>query len=639
MNLKKILWAVLILCILITIPALLERIQVERENDMYEVTIPYFQIEEMISMGLDEDMVLRKLKDAGLHSVGFEPLSLRNLEAKNLIKSISKFEVLDAIGMENSHLLPQTTSLYLEILNRDNPLVRNIEEVFNFDLKAYGTEVQQIEFNDQLFYIIPSTTVRAMNKYIGFDFTPLNTLMAHGIEVLPRISNDFDFDVSHPLVVQFSEIITMTNANKVLFLQDITGYPKAPGEPSYLPEVAALLSEHQLSVVEIENFGQKGFTNIGYLLNHDVIRLRSFTLGKGNETSIKVLNEIIRAIDERNIRMVYLNTIARGVEMYESQREAEVGLYGTIEFLNTLESSSAFTPGSAMSFKELSQPFWLKLVVMAGVISLVTLFAQVIHPKLVIPALVGTGLVVALQIVTGHSALLKIISLGAAVVTPIFAVLAIKPFQSLKGLLLELVKAFSIALVGAWVVVGLLYGTEFLVKLNAFTGVKVLAGLPIIIAAAIFLRKYIMAILGEAVKYWHLIILGLLAVIFWFYIGRTGNQGIVLPFELQLRQWLESNAGVRPRTTEFLVGYPLFILGLYLTMVGKKWGRALYLFGALAFSSMVGTFTHLHTPLLTSLQRSITGLVFGMVIAGILIVLYNLALKKVYPMIKERIKI
>lgn len=637
MNIKKILWITLIVCILVTIPALAARVNVEQANNTYEITIPYLQIQEMINMGMDQDVVLRELKDAGMQSVGFEPMTLGTLVSRNIVSVSGKSEVIEVIGEENGEILPDTETLYLEIVEKESPLVDSLFQVMNYDLHPFGSEVDVIEHDERLFFIIPNTTIKAMTRYVGYDFESLSVLNTYGIKVIPRLSNDFIFSLSHPLVQQFSEIVQLTNADKILFQSDeVTGFPKIPGTPSFLPEVAEFVQDHQLSLVEIENFGQKGLMNLGYLVDADIIRLRSFTLGKGKETSVTVLNEAIRAINERNIRIVYINLLLRNVEIYENQREAEFALNGTVKFLTSLQKASDLQVGSATPFQELNQPFWLKLVVMAGVTLLVALFAQLLHPKLMLPAFGAIALVVLAQIVTGNPMLLKIITLGAAVLAPIFAVLAIKPFQSWKGLVLELAKAFGIAIIGAWVVVTLLYGNEFLVKLNAFSGVKVLAGLPIIIVTLILFRKYARILLNQTVKYWHLIILGILAIGFWFYIGRTGNQGILLPFELEIRQWLESNAGVRPRTKEFLIGYPLFILGLYLTKIGKEWAKSLYIFGAIAFSSMVGTFTHLHTPLLTSVQRAFTGLAFGIIIGVTLIIGYHLV-KKLYPMIKERL--
>lgn len=159
---------------------------------------------------------------------------------------------------------------------------------------------------------------------------------------------------------------------------------------------------------------------------------------------------------------------------------------------------------------------------------------------------------------------------------------------------------------------------------DVFRGVKLLAFAPLAVVAFMvagtdWLNSYI--------KFWHMLVGVVVVSMMFFYIGRTGNGGIVIPFEMELRQGLESLLGVRPRTTEFLIGYPLFIFGIYLVVKGREWGRYFYVFGAIVLSSLVSTFTHLHTPILVSVERSVWGLVLGALISVGWIVAWELVEK------------
>jgi ABC-type nitrate/sulfonate/bicarbonate transport system permease component len=73
---------------------------------------------------------------------------------------------------------------------------------------------------------------------------------------------------------------------------------------------------------------------------------------------------------------------------------------------------------------------------------------------------------------------------------------------------------------------------------------------------------------------------------------------------------------VRPRTKEFLVGYPfLFLTAFYYLKGRREWLWLLAAIGGVAPISVFNTFSHIHTPVMISLTRTLNGLVLGIVIA------------------------
>jgi len=121
------------------------------------------------------------------------------------------------------------------------------------------------------------------------------------------------------------------------------------------------------------------------------------------------------------------------------------------------------------------------------------------------------------------------------------------------------------------------------------------------------------------VKYWHLLIVTAAAFSFYYYLSRGGNAGAVSEIELWFRDLLERLLYVRPRTKEFLIGLPVFVLSIYLTGRFPKIGHYFFVIGSIGFLSIINTFSHLHTPLYISLIRSVYSLVLGFVIGLILI--------------------
>ncbi|MCL6617558.1 MAG: DUF5693 family protein, partial [Anoxybacillus ayderensis] len=120
-------------------------------------------------------------------------------------------------------------------------------------------------------------------------------------------------------------------------------------------------------------------------------------------------------------------------------------------------------------------------------------------------------------------------------------------------------------------------------------------------------------------------ILALLA----YYVLRSGNTGTASAFELAARQKLEEWLYVRPRTKEFLLGFPAYLLALFVINKQKKLGAILLIVGTIGWLSMINTFTHLHIPLFISFIRTIYSLGLGFVIGIVLIYVYKWGWKKV----------
>ncbi|MGE5578150.1 MAG: DUF5693 family protein [Syntrophothermus sp.] len=251
--------------------------------------------------------------------------------------------------------------------------------------------------------------------------------------------------------------------------------------------------------------------------------------------------------------------------------------------------------------------------------------------------------------------------------------------------------AALISLAGALLVAGLLSDLSFMLKVDQFVGVKVLHVLPV--GLVFFYVLWQIAVPSEGGRpappgeFWKAMIsmlrrpitfeflawtavAGLVGLV---YILRTGNDaGLPIPgLETRFRGLLETALGARPRTKEFLIGHPAFILAVYLAVRGgvvnqrgagatsatagqdgadgpqngqrggssaqhgaaadhrRRWlfwvAWPLLLAGVIGQLSMVNTFAHIHTPLAVSALRTALGLVFGSLIGILAIALAEIA--------------
>ena len=186
--------------------------------------------------------------------------------------------------------------------------------------------------------------------------------------------------------------------------------------------------------------------------------------------------------------------------------------------------------------------------------------------------------------------------------------------------------------------VGLLAERSYMMKVNAFSGVKMahllpLVGLAVAMAAGLPMRDRpfsrakadvmdnVRRILADPVFVWQLAA-GFLALgVVGFALMRTGNDpGVgVSGLELQFRDVMDKLMMVRPRTKEFMIGHPAFFAGIALLLANRRrWGLPLLAFGLIGQVSMVNTFCHIHTPLAVSVMRAANGLILGL-LAGIVV--------------------
>ena len=91
--------------------------------------------------------------------------------------------------------------------------------------------------------------------------------------------------------------------------------------------------------------------------------------------------------------------------------------------------------------------------------------------------------------------------------------------------------------------------------------------------------------------------------------------------------------GVRPRSKEFLIGYPFTLLLFWLGANRKNW--LLTIPAIIGQVSLVNTYAHIHTALIMSMQRSFNGLVLGIAV-GLLLIIGVRMLFAIYRRLEQR---
>ncbi|MBD8013339.1 DUF5693 family protein [Planococcus wigleyi] len=618
---KKVLIGILLAALLLTIPSAFQRIQIEESNKKFETIVPFKLTTNWLieDPSLTLDGILSDFKNADIQSVSLEPDTVSSLERKGLITAVSTSRMREHL------LLTQQDPLEAPF---DKPgLFIHSNGSFDFEETTAGFFEEKFTFtvNGEAYTYIPGAAEKILSVPVGYDPEVIASIKEAGLMVVPRLG-DYSDEAQTERMIDELLSIKEPGIEKILFSG--TDVPAA-SDPERLKEFGEQLKDAGYGLMSIEFAGQKGLNQLAYINDLNLVRLHSLAVEDGNIA--ESADKIVRAAKERNMRAFFLNL---------TQPEYNLALTALQELQSDVNGNmpDSFVRGESRSFDTYSVPLWQTAMALLGAIAFLTLAAQYVfkNNRLTLLALIGSALAAAIYLVTGQSIVLKAFALAVAVTAPIWAVLLKKEPEKKWYLIRSYAQALGIAAIGIWLIIVLLNGNQYLLGIDLFRGVSLIYIIPIAFIAIYAVWGNIRKLLKMNVIYWHMAVIAIVAGIILYYMSRTGNAGQVSAIELQVRLMLEQILYVRPRTKEFLIGFPLFILALHMV---KSYPKAYYFLlipGVIGFLSLVNTFTHLHIPLLISLLRSGYSIVFGFIIGLVLIWLYETVWKKMITMIRMR---
>lgn len=370
------------------------------------------------------------------------------------------------------------------------------------------------------------------------------------------------------------------------------------------------------------------------------------------------IERFVRAAKERNIRVCYVRLFLNGLTTEpDAQNVVDANARFIEKIVKGLEEARLTTGGAHPYTDDPTPSRPLRIVMAIGVVAggllLVRLFTGLdgkwFWAFLSIGLLLGIGLAWPGTSAKGR----EILALLAGCTFPTLG-LCFYPLPATRpdATVLQAVgRAFAAyarmtlaTLAGIVLVVGLLSGRLFLLKVDEFLGVKAILGAPVLLTAAFYglglaaqgslvpwyaRRARVMEtlrtvfsqplLIGQVVL--GVIALGMLVLL----MLRSGNDpGVgVSQTELHVRALLDKYLGVRPRTKEFLLGHPALFFALAAAASGRfgRWTLPLLVIGSIGQASLLDTFCHLHMPLYISLWRGFLGWVLGGLIGALVFVL------------------
>lgn len=618
---KKPLWIILTVALILSLPSIWERMTTEWGNNQYEFIVPYEEVAELaLKTDGDTTEILNRLKEAGVETVSLEPITLNELSLTGDIVVLSPERVREIALFSEDFDVKQTLDnqgVYIYTINETN-LTKDLGRFFE------DKELKTVFLQGKRMLYIPGEKKEVLSKTLGYSYDIIDEIEAAGLALVPRIPELGEDDVER-MMDQIVELRERTAGRILPSGNEVFGLKN----PNQIKSVAQQLLEEQYDLYLIEMFEQKGFNTLAYSMDLNVVRMHGINLEQIKKP-IDAVNRSVRAVKERNIRSLFVRF---------DKTEPEKTLEEVEQYLSDVQQQmpKQFHLGDVKPFEKYTVSTFATIAAFIAMIAFIMLATETIFKTRLLTIVAGAGLtLLALAyLVLKLAIIVKAFALLTAIVAPIFAVLAID-LQSKKGLLKKYAQAALIASIGIIIVTALLNGNDYLLGINAFKGVKLVYIAPMAFIGIYALYGNYQKIAKQPILYIHAVLAVVLLAFVAYYMSRTGNGGTATDLELAIRQTLEQWLYARPRTKEFLIGFPFFVLALYMYPRQQLIGKLLLIPGVIGFLSMVNTFTHFHIPIYVSVIRSVLGLALGFVIGLLFIWIVKQAIRLYDRYLKQR---
>ena len=461
---------------------------------------------------------------------------------------------------------------------------------------------------------------------VGFDEVGLNVAANMGYSISLQLKS-WDEPTDEAIIAVMEQIKSINNVETLYFSDS-----KIPMASH--PVFEERVKDYQIGFIEFTSNKQEGFTTLAKRTSNQgkdykVVRLHTIEDQLLTTTSLANLMERYDlALKERNNRVFLFK-----LPVSENVKHDIAYLNEGIErFVKDATKAGFKITNHVGNYNLKVIPTYLAILVGLGaIVAFVLLLDLVGFTKL--------GYVFGILGVLGYLGLLKInvtlasqlMALFGSIIFPTyaFATSLTEEGRSIKECIFTLLKICAISFGGVLTIIGCLSRTNFALGINIFLGVKVATVLPIILVLIYLMFKkhrfdfrYYKSLLDKKISYGSLIVVAFLAVVLYIYVSRSGNSGTSGPMERAFRQFLDNVLGVRPRTKEFLIAYPILMALLYYGYKEKY--MVAVILAVIGPVSLVNTYGHIHTPIVISLIRSAYGIAFGMIIGLMLIGCINL---------------
>lgn len=495
---------------------------------------------------------------------------------------------------------------------------------------------------------------------IGFNEQKIQNAHNKGFDI--SLAMMFGAFSNSDYIDRIGELVDKYNIRYINLKNNAKYKDSSPDAGENTKAMCKLIKDKKLYLIVTENQDQLSNQKpVGYQKLIDSAEgrvLRSYeTVDFKNEDLVEArYHQILNSVVDRNLRFVIINqfTSSKDTFLGKSNRTNEA----TRRVIEKLESIGYNTKDYDTVFdysvnRRMVSAITVILMIVMGVTMLELLFQSPMK-KLEVLGIIFSLLAGVITLKMPESLLYLIPTLFASF-APCFAITVVMAFlkvmkEKYKTVILTLltviVTVATLSLMG-FIQATLLSGLDYYLNSLIFRGIKLSLIVPILYSFAAYgfifnadKDKWALKIIDflnkEIRVYW--VILGVAAAgVALIYLIRSGNVTEISSIEAFMRNSIADVMAARPRTKEFLIGWPSLVLLVYYIKNTDikliRWGFAVA--SSILFASVINSFCHVFTAAGTIYSRLINGLFVGAFVAIVAVILNVVVIRFVKWAIKK----
>lgn len=670
-------WIIVAAMFISLIPSAARRVTNEKNNNKVVLSLLYNDIKNKVSV-VKLDEMMEKYKEIGVNTVSVMEDDVNSLVSQGELTCI-KYNVLKhkyedesiRIAKHIADKYPEVSYDSYLLMTKNERTKKKLDEMI--PLKYSSDEYVRIEGIENMdIYAFFDGREKLWNFTLGYDRDVIEKLKNDGfnIALVYKVKNYSKQDY----IGYIEKIVKDYDVRYFNIKAYVREYDKEDIIKANYNWIGDMINRNDMTLVVTENTDQLSNQKcLGYS--------KIFNTVMGSKGSKKVLrsyetyddsqdddthydyrvNQYFNSSIDRNIRFITITQIAADGIAYDEC--ADYTLTAVKEYIGRAERSgfifghepSAFDYKTDVRFPSACSTVIMLLLVLKAI----EMLFEFKNKKFEIAVLVIAALAFGATFIMPLSLVLLYPTFYCLVIS-CFAMTAMMKLCTVLGSRYKTVTEIFIAAalmlailcVGALGMGAMLSGVDYYINNYIFRGIKLSLMIPLVYTAAAYYfastKKKERENLGAAVKkvllsdikvYW-VLIGGFIGIIGIYYIIRSGNVNKISSLEQAMRTAITNAFPARPRTKEFLIGYPSLVLFVYYMRNSKiKLVQWFFAVGTSILSaSVMNSFCHVFTDLSVIYMRVVNGVLIGAVLS-VFVYVANLVLVRIVHAIAPGAKI
>ncbi len=662
---------ILVIAFVLLIPGISKRIENENKNDNVVISILYNDLINKVSENKIDDF-LAKCKEEGLNTISVMDDYINSLTLRGDITSIKYNALCQKYDNESIKMAEFIANNCPNISYDSHVIIASKDSVVNRLANQMPKRYDEDDFinlgvfGDKGIFVLYDGSKELWEYAIGYDEESIAKLHNEGFEVaLVHKVKDYS-EVAY--LDDIEAIIKKYNVRYLNLKKDTRVYQEADSDRENFEGLSRIINENNMTLVLTENTDQlsnQKFLGYTYIFN-DVIKnggkvIRSYEA----YDDVKVVEDFhthrvdqyFNSVITRNTRFINITQIVN-----KNLSHDELLDYA---FRAATESKEKI---EKLGFRVNGEVNALDYIANRKLISALCAVIMVMCLLLIYEMLGGTKrffmTIAAIIVALGAFLITFILPEGLVLLYPtVFCIIQssvaittvlyfIKRTANKISMLLLITGALaimlSILLLGAVGLGAMLSGIDYYINNNIFRGIKLSLIVPVFYTTVVYYIMFVkdnkrsllqdakMVLDAQIKVYWVLIAVAVIGVGA-YYIIRSGNVSSISTFENTMRNIMTELFTERPRTKEFLIGYPALVLFAYYAkksdMQLVKWILAIAM--SILAASITNSFCHVFTDFSVIVSRTINGLILGVIVSAVAYVI-NIVLLKLLNIIKDK---